>query len=189
MDPTYKGLPTPLPTVQPKRGPNLKLILIIAGAFLVLITVLGLIFSRGGGNVNEQQQLLYRLDSLIELTTSAKQSLTDDDLQKINAEVTLILTGDQTALKAATPTAKSSKALTALKAAEANTETTEKLKIAAQSGSYNTTYREVLAEKLSNLYTLSAKVNKEASSKQLKAATATMNEHLTAYYNQLTESN
>ena len=78
MDPTYKGLPTPLPAVQPKRGPNLKLILIIAGVFLVLITVLGLIFGRGSGNVNEQQQLLYRLDSLISLTTSAKQSLTDE---------------------------------------------------------------------------------------------------------------
>lgn len=189
MDPTYKGLPTPLPAVQPKRGPNLKLILIIAGVFLVLITVLGLIFGRGSGNVNEQQQLLYRLDSLISLTTSAKQSLTDDNIQKINAEITLILTGDQTALKAATPKVKSSKALTALKATEANTETTEKLKIAAQSGAYNTTYQEVLASRLSNLYTLSTKVNEETSNKQLKAVTATMNEHLTAYYRQLTESN
>lgn len=186
MDPTYKGLPTPLPTAQPKRGPNLKLILIIAGAFLVLITVLGLVFSRGSGNVNEQQQLLYRLDAFMTLMNDGKRSLTDDNLQKINAEITLVLAGDQAAVKAATPTAKSSKALTALKAAEADSATTEKLKTAAQAGAYNTTYEEVLVEKLSSLYTLSAKVNKDTSSKKLKAATATLNEHLTTYYNQLT---
>ncbi|HMR72597.1 MAG TPA: hypothetical protein PKD68_01165 [Candidatus Saccharibacteria bacterium] len=186
MDPTYKGLPTPVPTAQFKRGPNLKLILLIAGGFLVLITVLGLLFSRGGGNTNEQQQLLYRLDALLTLTTSAKKSLTDDNLQKINAEITLVLTGDQTEVKAAIPTAKSSKALTALKEAEADTATAEKLTAAAQNGAYNTTYEEVLTQKLSSLYTLSVKVNQEASSKKLKTATATMNEHLSVYYNQLT---
>lgn len=189
MDPTFKGLPTPLPTVQRKPGPNIVAIVSITGGFLLLIFVLGLLFGRGGGSVNEKQQLLYRLDATISLVDNAKKSLQNDDLQKINTELSLILKGDQPAVVAAIPKIKPTKELTALKTKEADAETTEKLKTAAVNGLHDTTYKEVLQQKLSELYTLSAKVNGETTSKSLKSATATLNEHATFYFNQIKELN
>jgi len=190
MDPTYKGLPTPLPTVQGRRGPNLRLVLIIAGAFLLLITVLGLIFSAGNGSSTEQnQRLLYRLDALLTLTKNAQDQLKDDSLKKLNAELSLVLTGDQTAVTKVIPTAKNSSSLTAIKTEETDADTTAKLKTAASNGTYNSTYKSVMQDKLSSLYSLSATVGKSSASSKTKAALATMNEHLTVYFNQLKDLN
>lgn len=187
MDPTYKGLPTPLPTIQRKRGPNLKLVALIAGGFLLLITILGMLFANSGsGNSEQNQRLLYRLEALIALTSGDQSNVKNDDLQKISAELSLILTGDQTTLKTIIPTVKSSKTLVAIKTAEADATTTEKLKTAAANGTYTATYKTVLQDKLSAMYALATTVSGSTSSTKFKNALATLNEHLTLYSNQLT---
>lgn len=189
MDPTYKGLPTPLPTVQKRGGPNLRLAMLIGGGFLVLIVVLGLIFGGGGTSTNDRQRLLYRLDALIAMTNTAKLSLKSDNLQKINAELSLVLTSDQTAVTAVIPAAKATKELSALKTEEADAELVTTLKAAAANGTYDSAYKAALQEKLSATYSLANELVANTSSSAIKTALTPLNEHITSYFNQLKETN
>ncbi len=188
MDPTFKGLPTPLPTARQQQGPNFRLILLVASGFLLLIFVLGLLFSSGGSPTDTTQRLVYRIDALIALTSSAKSNIKDDELAKLNAELSLTLIGDQALLTSVLPKVKVDKTLTAIKKEEADSATLALLKDASVNGTHDTTYRSVLSTKIQETSALAEEVSSASSKKVIKDILTTLKDHLTIYFGQL-ESN
>lgn len=186
MDPTYKGLPTPVPAKLPRPGLNWKIVLIIGGSFLVILTILGLIFARGGSSAS-LPRVGYRLDNLSSLSSGASINIKDSELKKLNAELAIVIDGDRTALKDILPTAKNDKALTDLKSEEAARLTTQKdsLKTALASGSHDATYRQILQDELKTLFALAETAYKESSSSKTRQILANLQQHLTFYFNQL----
>lgn len=189
MDPTYKGLPTPVPTKIARSGLNWKLILIIAGGFLVVITVLGLIFARGSSS-DSLPRLGYKLDNFTALMNSTAPSIKDDALKKTNAELMLVIDGDRATLKDILPDAKNDKDLTAIKTEEAVklAEHKNTLKTALASGGHDTAYRKLLQDELQSLFSLAETVDKESSSAKTRQLVTTVQEHLTFYFNQLDQN-
>ena len=186
MDPTFKGLSTPVPTKTRPAGPNIKLAVIIALVFIGLVTIVGVIFSNNSsGNRTLSQQLVYRLEALDTLTANAQATIKDENLAKTNAEVSLIVSGDVATIKQLVGTVKVDKKLAALKTAEADAQTTTTLKDAQLNGTYDTTYRTVLGQKLQNAYALAKEVQDASSSKKLDAALQSLQNNLSTYYQQL----
>ncbi len=186
MDPTYKGLGVPVPDKIRSPGPNFRLIFTVVGVFILIVAVVGIIAQmNSGGSSNHSQRLLYRLDALVALTSSASSSLQDDDLSKINAEVALVLTSDAVDVKKVIPAAKADKTLNDIKAEEADKATAETLKTAKLNGIYDTSYRTILKQKIETTYALAGEVSDKSSKTSVKNTLATLREHLSTYFKQL----
>lgn len=185
MDPTFKGLGPPLPQKRPASGPSFKLIFIIIGGALVLLTALVLIGNAlGSSTQNNAQRLIYRLDSLKTLTTTASKDISDEALSSANSSFSLVLSGDISAIKEVIKEKKADKALSDIKKDESNDETLTRLNSAKTNGTYDSTYRTVLREKLQAAYNLAEEVSKRTT-KQQKEALSALQEHLSTYYEQL----
>ncbi len=187
MDPTFKGLSAPTPTRMRTNNASLKKVLVIAGGFLLLIAVIGIVATLLTPNDTAlSQRLLYRLDALSALATTANSSIQDDNLSKINADVSIVLTGDIASINKLIPTAKTTPELTAIKTEEADATTTANLKTALVNGEYDSTYKTVLEQKLEAAKALAAELAGKTTSAQLKQALATLQDHLQTYGVQLT---
>lgn len=185
MDPTFKGLSPPVPQKRPAGGPSFKLILAIVGAALVLLTIIVIVGNNlGSSTQNNAQRLIFRLDSLKSLTTTASRDVVDESLSSINSSLSLVLSGDIAAVKNVIKEKKIDKVLADIKKEEANDETLTRLNSAKTNGTYDSTYREVLRERLQNAYNLSVEINKHAS-KQQKESLNQLQKNLSTYYEQL----
>ena len=189
MDPTYKGLPTPVPTRLPAKGPNLKLALIVGGGFLLLVVILGLLFAQGD-KTDALQRLGYRIDTFTAMVAAADPDIKDDELAKLNAELALVIGGDAAALDKILPSDKGNQTLATIKAQETDALNTTKaeLKTALSGGGHDTTYRKTLQEKIQALYSLATEAEAASRSAATKASLETLREHLEFYFNQLKKS-
>lgn len=186
MDPTFKGFSAPTPVTQKRGGLNWRMGLLIAGGLTGLIIIVSVIAGLLSPNTtNTSQRLLYRMDTLATLVTSARSNIHDDALGKINADLSIMLLGDSASLKKLITTAKTTPELTAIKKEESDTATTDKLKTALVNGAYDTTYRTILVAKLEAAATLIKDLHSKTSSKALKQALVTASDHINTYYQQL----
>ena len=186
MDPTFKGLSAPTPTKVRTSNANLRKTLIIGGALLLLIAIVGVVMTLLTPNNTLSQRFLYRLDALSALTLTAQSSIQDDNLSKINADLSIVLTGDVTSINKLIPTAKTTPELTAIKTEETDKTTTDNLKTALVNGQYDSTYKTVLKQKVDAANALAAELAGKTTSTELKQALATLEDHLHTYYIQLT---
>ncbi len=117
MDPTYKGLSAPTPNSgRSSSGLDWRRGLFFTAGLVGLIVIIALVSSMLTPNTtNITQRLLYRLDALTTMATSARSNIRDDSLSKINADLSLILNGDYLAIKKATPVVQMNAELTAIK--------------------------------------------------------------------------
>lgn len=186
MDPTYKGLSVPTPTKTRSGGPNLRMALLIGGGVLLLFVIIGLVANFLTPNTtNVSQRLLYRVDALSTLVSSAQNNISSDDLAKINADLSIVLIGDYKALTDIIPAAKTTKELTAMKTEEADAATTDALKTAKINGQFDSTYKTTLMQKLEATYALADELLTKSSKSTTKASLTTFKEHLNTYYTQL----
>lgn len=186
MDPTYKGLSVPTPTKVRSGGLNMRKPLLIGGGILVLFIIIGIIANFLTPNTTIiSQRLLYRVDALNTLMNSARASIQNDALAKINADLLIVMTGDYTALNKVIPTAKTTKELTAIKTEEADATTTANLKTAKVNGQYDSTYKTTLIQKIEATYALATELQNKSSKSSVKTALTTLKEHLNTYYTQL----
>lgn len=186
MDPTYKGLSVPTPTKTRGGGFNLRKPLLIGGGvlvFFILIGILANLFTTDTSTLS--QRLLYRMDALEALAASAKNDISSDSLSKINADLSLVLTGDNTALKKVIPAVKTTSELTKIKTEETDANTTAKLKTAKVNGQYDSSYKEVLIQKIETANALITELWSKSSKSSVKTELVTINEHLKVYYAQL----
>ncbi len=187
MDPTYKGLATPVPNkINQTSGPNLKLVVLISLAVLAVLGIVGFFISSAGSEDRYlTQRLSYRLDTLDTIAGGAQANVSDDNLRKISSELSLVLTGDIAAIKKLLPIVKTDSKLTAIKTEETDKTTMDGLKDAKLNGIYDTAYKTALVEKLQTSYQLTQDVKSKSSSKSMKSALTTLGEHLNFYSIQL----
>lgn len=187
MDPTFKGLSAPTPKKVQTSSTSLRKALVIAGGFLLLIAIAGVAMTLlTPNNTTLSQRFLYRLDALDALTVTARANIQDDNLSKVNADLSLVLTGDITSISKLIATAKTTPELTAIKTEEADATTTDNLKKALVNGQYDSTYKTVLKQKVGAASALATEIAGKTTSTQLKQALTTLQDHLQTYYTQLT---
>lgn len=190
MDPTYRGLSAPTPTKARSGKLNLRPALFIGGGVLILFVIIGLVVNMLSPNTTTlSQRLLYRVDALSTLISSARTDIGDDSLAKINADLSIVLTGDYAALAKVIPTAKSTNELKKIKTEEADADTTAKLKTAKINGQYDSTYKTVLIQKIEAANALANELQSKSSKSSVKSALTTLKDHLGIYYTELKKLN
>lgn len=188
MDPTYHGLSNPVPVLQPKKSPPMKLIFIILGVLVIIGLGLVWFVNSQSGNIGlQEQRLRYRIDALNSLTDDAKGDITDGTLSKINADLSIVLKGDIAKLDVAIPAAKSSNELKVIAAEETDDKTTTTLEDAKLNGQFDSTYKTTLMAKVNDTYMLAKKINDTTKSKSKRDVTTTIMNDLKSYYTQLSE--
>ena len=190
MDPSYLGQPIQPPTANKPTGLVTKrsLLLIISGAFAVIAGAF-MLFASGDRSGPLQQRLSARQATTLAIIDDGKKNLTDDELQKLNSELSIVLLSDNNKLTAALAAAGTKKADKATTAAEADAATFEKLKTAKLNAQYDSTYQTVLSQKLESLMALSQELHGKTKKKQLKAVLAEEYTHLATYQKALEELN
>lgn len=186
MDPTYKGLSVPTPTKTRSGNPNLRKALLIGGGLLLLFVIIGFVANLLTPNTtNVSQRLLYRVDALSTLVSSAQKDISSNDLAKLNADLSIVLIGDYKTLTDVIPAAKTTSELTAIKTEEADSATTEALKTAKINGQFDSTYKTTLMQKLEAAYALADELLTKSSKSTTKTALTTFKNHLNTYYTEL----
>lgn len=162
------------------------LMLVVGG--LVAVVVGAVLLMASQDNSGQLQQRLYaRQATTLKLVADGQKNISDDDLAKINSELSIILNGDNKALTTALKTAGLKKIDAAIKSAEADTESFEALATAKLNAQYDDAYRNMLTQKLETLHALLKEVHSKTRSSSLKTAIAAEYKHLTPYINALTE--
>jgi len=97
----------------------------------------------------------------------------------------IVLASDSVALKKVIPTAKTTTELTKIKTEEADAASVTKLKTAKINGQYDTTYKDILIQKIETANALVTELYGKATKSSVKSELVTINEHLKVYYAQL----
>jgi hypothetical protein len=187
MDPSLLGKPIPAPTAQkPASAFPARLVIII---LLVAAVVIGgfMLLAAGSGNDGQlMQRLSARQATTLKLVTDGQKNLSDDNLQKINSELNLILLSDGSLVQAELVKAGLAKKMDKnIAAAESDTTTFDKLASAKLNAQYDGTYHTTLVQKLESLSALLRELHDKSNSKSLKSALSTEYRHLTGYINEL----
>lgn len=187
MDPTYLGQPIPTPTAQkPASAFPAKLVLIILAIIAVLVGGFMLIAAGSDNSAQLMQRLSARQGTTLKLIADGQKNLTDDNLQKINSELTLVLLSDSTLVQSELTKAGIAKKMDKdIVASEADSATFDKLATAKLNAQYDTTYRVTLTQKLESLNALLRELHDKTKSKSLKTALAAEYKHLGDYIDEL----
>jgi hypothetical protein len=186
MDPSLLGRPIPTPVAQKpasRFSPRL-----IAIAFVIVAALVGGFLMLASSSDNSKD-LMHRLGArqatTLKLIGDGQKNLNSDQLTKINSELNLILISDNAALETEITGAGIKKLDKEVVAAEADTETFEKLASAKLNGQYDATYKTVLTQKLESLRALLRELHDKTKSKSLKTVLANEYQHLTTYSDEL----
>jgi len=153
--------PSPLyqPPVQ-RRGllADRRFLFIGGGAVIAIILAIVLLNSGGGSDTKTlTEHLSARYDNLVKLTGVAQQNIGNAALGKLNAEAYLLTTSDDSAIAALVTTRYGSMDGDITKA-EADTSSQTTLNNALQLNTYDTTYKSLLGDKLTNLTLLVSEI-------------------------------
>lgn len=164
---------------------------LIIGSLLVGAVIAGILMMLGSGeNSGElQQRLSARHATTLKIIADGQKNLSDDELSKLNSELSIVLQGDDAALKPALADVGFKKASKEIVAAEADLATFEKLKNAKLNAQYDATYHVVLTQKLESLLALLQELHGATNSKTLKSVLATEHHHLTTFRDGLSQLN
>lgn len=186
MDPSYLGQPVPVPTANKPRGlmTGRTLLLVVGGALAVLAGGV-MLFASGDNSGELRQRTSARQTTTLKLIADGQKNISDDDLAKINSEMSLVLLGDTTKLTRALKTAGLTKQSKTITAAEADADTFDKLKTAKLNAQYDAAYQTVITQKIESLRALLQELHSKTKSKTLKTVVADEYQHLGIYLNQL----
>lgn len=186
MDPTFKGLGVPTPVRMPAKSFDIRRGLLFGGIVVAVVIIVSLVVSTvTAGPTNELQRMLYRLDALSTLTINARGSISSDELSKVNASLSLILEGDNVAIKKVISPVQLNSTLSAIKTEETDTASTDKLQTAKLNADYDSTYRAIVTQKVEATSALATELLDKVSSSQQKTALTTLRTHLDTYDAQL----
>ena len=188
MDPTFKGLSTPVPDKTKTNGFNFKLVLLVTVGFLAVVVGAVLLASnltKSSQYVN--QRFIYRMEALTSMASKAQADIGEETLAKTNAELSLVLSGDTAIVKKIIPTVKTNKTLSGIRTEETDKDSLDSLKSAKINGIYDMTYKRILSQKIQTAMALATEVNEKSSSKELKTELERLSSHLQTYYDLLTE--
>lgn len=187
MDPSLLGRPIPAPTAQkPTRTFPAKLVLIVLALIALVVGGLMLIVASSDNSGQLMQRLSARHATTLKLVADGQKNLTDDNLQKINSELNIILLSDSARVQTELASAGIAKKLDKeIVAAEADSTTFDKLASAKLNAQYDSTYRTILIQKLESLTVLLRELHDKTKSKSLKTALSSEYQHLTGYLNEL----
>lgn len=145
MDPRYYSSPV----AQKSSGFDKKIIFIVIGAFLAIL--IGLAMLSLGKEETPGDQLaraVARHEQLHKITQEAQESIRSNDLLKINSDAGLFLTSDLATLRSLMQSAGYKEVPKEIAAAEADTESLDRLKQAALNNRYDDTYKTVMSSKI-----------------------------------------
>lgn len=187
MDPTLLGKPIPIPTAQkPASAFPARLVLIILGIIAAIAGGLMLLAAGSDNSGQLMKRLSARQTTTLKLVADGQKNLTDDNLQKLNSELSLILLSDSAIVQSELANAGLEKKIDKeVVAAEADSGTFDKLATAKLNAQYDVTYRTILTQKLESLSALLQELHDKTRSKPLKAALATEYKHLSGYIDEL----
>ncbi len=187
MDPTLLGRPVPTPTAQKPAGAfPARVVLIILGIIAVLVGGFMLIAAGSDNSGQLMQRLSARQATTLKLVADGQKNLSDDNLQKINSELNLILLSDSAHIQSEMAKAGIAKKMDKdIVAAEADSATFDKLATAKLNAQYDTTYRTTLGQKLESLAALLRELHDKTKSKTLKTALVAEYKHLSGYVSEL----
>lgn len=154
------------------------LVLLLVGA---IITGMLMMFASSDNTGQLQQRLSARQETTLKLVADGKKNITDDRLAKLNSELSIVLTGDNTAIQAALKSAGLKKVEKTILADEADLATFEQLGSAKLNGQYDTTYRRVMTQKIESLMSLLQELHDATKIKDLKPSLAAEYKHLGTY--------
>lgn len=186
MDPSLLGKPIPTPVAQKPANRFPKGLLLI-GLLIVAITaaVFMLFASSSDNNGQLMQRLSARQATTLKIIADGQKNLTNDDLSKINSELSIILLSSDAALQTELKSAGIKKLDKTITAAEADSETFTKLTSAKLNAQYDSTYKTVLTQKLESLQALLRELHDKTKSKSLKTVLSTEYKHLSTYSDEL----
>ena len=187
MDPTLLGTPMPTPTAQkPTSAFPAKLVLIILAVIAVLVAGFMLLAAGSDNSGQLMQRVSDRQATTLKLIADGQKNLSDDDLQKLNSELNLIMLSDSAHVQSEMAKAGIAKKMDKdIVAAEADSATFDKLATAKLNAQYDTTYRTTLGQKLESLSALLRELHDKTKSKSLKTTLAAEYKHLSGYIDQL----
>ena len=187
MDPTYLGQPIPTPTAQkPASAFPARLVLIILVVIAVIVGGFMLLAASSDNSGQLMQRLSARQNTTLKLVADGQKNLSDDNLQKINSELNLVLLSDNTLVQSELTGAGIAKKMDKdIVASEADSATFDKLATAKLNAQYDTTYRVTLTQKLESLSALLRELHDKTKSKSLKTALASEYKHLNGYIDEL----
>ena len=187
MDPTLLGTPMPTPTAQkPTSAFPAKLVLIILAVIAVLVAGFMLLAAGSDNSGQLMQRVSARQATTLKLIADGQKNLSDDDLQKLNSELSLIMLSDSAHVQSEMTKAGIAKKMDKdIVAAEADSATFDKLATAKLNAQYDTTYRTTLGQKLESLSALLRELHDKTKSKSLKTTLAAEYKHLSGYIDQL----
>lgn len=189
MDPTLLGRPMPAPTAQKPAGAfSARLVFLVLAVLAVLVGVFLLVASSSDGSRQLLERLSARQATTLKLLADGQKNLTDDNLSKLNSELTLVLLSDTNALDTELSKAGIKKIDKDILASETDEATFDKLKTAKLNGQYDTAYRTVLTQRLESLRSLLRELHDKTKSKSLKSVTNAEYTHLSGYINSLDSS-
>lgn len=186
MDPSYLGRPIPAPTAQKPSG-----LMTHRTFFLVLLLVVAIVagmlmmFASSDSTGELQQRLSARQETTLKLVADGKKNITDDNLSKLNSELSIVLTSDNNATQTAMKAAGLKKVEKTITADEADAATFEQLKSAKLNAQYDATYRRVMAQKIESLRSLLRELHDATKIKDLKPSLAAEYQHLGTYLDAL----
>lgn len=141
--------------------------IVLGGVILVLIAIFAISSFTSQNSIGTQAaHLSVRLTNLDTLTTGAAKQLQNGDLQKINAETSLITAGVAPGLASILP----KKADKSVVAAESDSAQTAALANAALAGTYDAEYKTILTQKLESITALLNEMYTKTNSRSARAA-------------------
>lgn len=187
MDPSYLGQPLPVPTTKKPTGIMTKRTLFIVvglvGVILMGVLLLTLSADRSGPLM---QRMSLRQKVTLQLLQDGRKNIRNDDLQKINSELILLLTGHTTRLEAAFKKNNMPKIdLKKMQNPETSKPLLEKLNTAKLNARYDETYRSTLILQLQSLNQLSQELYKKTKSTSLKTVLSAQYKDIARYLKQL----
>ena len=187
MDPSLLGKSIPTPTAQkPASAFPARLVLIVLVIVAVLVGGFMLLVAGSDNSGQLMQRLSARQATTLKLIANGQKNLNDDNLQKINSELNLILLSDNTFVQGELSKAGMAKKMDKnIAAAEADSATFDKLASAKLNAQYDSTYRVTLTQKLESLSALLRELHDKTKSKSLKSALSAEYKHLSGYIDDL----
>lgn len=182
MDPTFLGMPAPVPHAN-KKGANIpiKIAALVIGVVFIFALIFTLVsaLSQNTGKY-DGQRLLWRLKTVYDITNNSRSRINDPDLSKVNAEVGVVIIGDYNTLSGLIPTVKMDPEAKKYQAAEkthaSDTETT--LNTARVNGIFDSTYAPILRDELAAIQKAAVKLYGTTTKSATKTALKDLSDHI-----------
>lgn len=192
MQPKFYGAAANYNKPSGSSSSNLRKVLMIVGLFfgviILLVVVMSIISAITRGPQDEYSRLISRVDRLSALTQSQQNTIRNNDLRRANSTATMLLLGDSGALSRQLAPAFGIAAVPEeIALSEGETTTEPKLKQANQLGTFDSTYADILRDKIAAAAALAQTVDTSTNNEKIKAVLGKLLEDLTEIDRQLSE--